>query len=148
MAEDQDQLSGGERGLTKPKNASILVLVSLAIGRVIFYVASIIWGRQGPPVFIGGVAPGLSFRQRHYHRLYHHNHHKDYHHHHNVTIIIMHHHHDLCHISILCGTFFFDSYYKDDNDVARDYELQDFANELSIDGKGEEGGYGMVRSNK
>ncbi|XP_020901452.1 allene oxide synthase-lipoxygenase protein [Exaiptasia diaphana] len=36
-------------------------------------------------------------------------------------------------------------YYKNDDDVAKDYELQDFANEMSINGKGEEGGLGMVK---
>ncbi|KAK3738682.1 hypothetical protein QZH41_020329, partial [Actinostola sp. cb2023] len=34
-------------------------------------------------------------------------------------------------------------YYKDDDSVANDYELQDFANEMSSDGKGAEGGLGM-----
>ncbi|KAK3728622.1 hypothetical protein QZH41_011713, partial [Actinostola sp. cb2023] len=36
-------------------------------------------------------------------------------------------------------------YYKDDDSVANDYELQDFANEMSSDGKGPEGGLGMVK---
>ncbi|XP_031573741.1 allene oxide synthase-lipoxygenase protein-like [Actinia tenebrosa] len=36
-------------------------------------------------------------------------------------------------------------YYKKDEDITKDYELQEFANEMSIDGKNEDGGLGMVR---
>ena len=39
---------------------------------------------------------------------------------------------------------FFVSYYRDDNDVKDDMELQAFVNELSIDGTGLDGGRGQV----
>ncbi|XP_032242854.2 lipoxygenase LoxA [Nematostella vectensis] len=36
-------------------------------------------------------------------------------------------------------------YYKDDDDVKKDFELQEFANEMSMDGKGDDGGLGMIK---
>ena len=36
-------------------------------------------------------------------------------------------------------------YYKEKEDITKDYELQEFTNEMSIDGKNEDGGLGMVR---
>ena len=35
-------------------------------------------------------------------------------------------------------------YYQSDEDVKKDRELQNFANEISADGKGPDGGLGMV----
>lgn len=36
-------------------------------------------------------------------------------------------------------------YYKSDEDVTNDFELQNFMNEVSADGTGSEGGLGNVR---
>ena len=36
------------------------------------------------------------------------------------------------------------SYYTTDNDVLEDHEIQDFANEMSFDGRGSNGGQGKV----
>lgn len=36
------------------------------------------------------------------------------------------------------------SYYTTDNDVLEDHEIQDFANEMSFDGLGSNGGQGKV----
>ena len=44
-------------------------------------------------------------------------------------------------------TFFVSSrYYKCDDEVENDFELQNFMNEVSADGIGSEGGLGNVRS--
>ena len=40
--------------------------------------------------------------------------------------------------------YFFARYYECDEDVASDFELQNFMNEVSADGEGSEGGLGNV----
>ena len=40
--------------------------------------------------------------------------------------------------------FLIDRYYNEDEDVSSDSELENFTNELSVDGVGKFGGVGMV----
>jgi len=46
--------------------------------------------------------------------------------------------------SVLPSLFFSSRYYDCDEDVANDFELQNFMNEVSADGEGSEGGLGNV----
>ena len=46
--------------------------------------------------------------------------------------------------SVLSPQFFSSRYYECDEDVANDFELQNFMNEVSADGEGSEGGLGNV----